>query len=154
MENVNDIVKLCDTVRETGFAIHRFLRSGHLEKIYENALIHRLTKIGIDVKSQHPLSVIDEDGTILGQFFADLFLNSQLIVEVKACKAPADEHVAQLLGYLRASRLEHGLLVNFGAQKFEIKKFILSDCSSEQVVEKLNTERTDSAFAHFAPLRG
>jgi hypothetical protein len=46
-------------------------------------------------------------------------------VELRAAKALADEHVAQILGYLRASRIEHGLLINFGAPKFEIKKYAL-----------------------------
>ncbi len=121
-----DINKLCDVIRETSFEIHKFLRSGHLEKIYENALAHRLSKIGIQVIQQHPLDVSDEDGTLLGHFCADLFVASKLVVEVKACRGLVDEHIAQLLGYLRASRIEHGLLINFGAQKLQIKKYILS----------------------------
>lgn len=124
---MNDIMALCDIVRETGFAIHRYHRNGHLEKIYENALAHRLHKKGVDVRQQYPLAVYDEDGTILGSYNADLFVDNRLVVEVKAAKALVDEHVAQLLGYLRASNIEHGLLINFGAAKFEIKKFILSD---------------------------
>ena len=121
-----DIFTLCDTIRETGFALHRFLRHGHLEKVYENGLAHRLTKCGLLVQAQHALQVFDEDGTILGDYCADVFAERQLIIEVKACKALADEHVAQLLGYLRASRIEHGLLMNFGAERFQIRKFILS----------------------------
>ncbi|HYT59054.1 MAG TPA: GxxExxY protein, partial [Haliangiales bacterium] len=70
---------------------------------------------------------LDEDGTLLGDFYADLFIEDQLIVEVKAVRNLVEEHVAQLLGYLRASRIEHGLLVNFGAVKFQIKKYILTD---------------------------
>jgi len=121
-----DINKLCDIIRQTSFDIHKFLRSGHLEKIYENALTHRLTKLGIQVVQQHPLDVFDEDGTQLGHFCADLFVANKLVVEVKACRVLIDEHIAQLLGYLRASRIEHGLLINFGGQKFQIKKYILS----------------------------
>ena len=121
-----DINKLCDIIRETSFEIHRFLRSGHLEKIYENALAHRLTKIGIEVVQQNPLEVSDEDGTLLGHLCADLFVAKQLIIEVKACRGLVDEHIAQLLGYHRASRIEHGLLINFGSQKLQIKKYILS----------------------------
>jgi GxxExxY protein len=121
-----DINKLCDVIRETSFEIHKFLRSGHLEKVYENALTHRLTKLGIHVIQQHPLDVSDEDGTLLGHFCADLFVANKLVVEVKACRSLVDEHIAQLLGYLRASRIEHGLLINFGGQKFQIKKYILS----------------------------
>jgi len=121
-----DINKLCDIIRQTSFDIHKFLRSGHLEKIYENALTHRLTKLGIQVVQQHLLDVFDEDGTQLGHFCADLFVANKLVVEVKACRVLIDEHIAQLLGYLRASRIEHGLLINFGGQKFQIKKYILS----------------------------
>ena len=120
-----DIKRLSDLIRETSFSIHRFLRYGHLEKIYENALVHRLRKKGLDIRQQHPIKVHDEDGTLLGDYFADIFAENQLIVEIKACKTLAPEHTAQLLGYLRATNIEHGLLVNFGAPKFQIKKYIL-----------------------------
>jgi GxxExxY protein len=126
---MNDIMKMCDIVRETGFAIHRYHRHGHLEKIYENALVHRLRKQGLQVEAQFLIQVLDEDGTVLGDFKADLFLAKQLIIEVKAVRAVLDEHVAQLLGYLRSSRMEHGLLVNFGAPVFHIKKYILNEAS-------------------------
>jgi len=120
-----EINKLCDIVRQTSFEIHKFLRSGHLEKVYENALAHRLVKLGIHVIQQHPLDVCDEDGTRLGHFCADLFIDNKLVVEIKACRCLIDDHVAQLLGYLRASRMKHGLLINFGGAKLQIKKYIL-----------------------------
>jgi len=121
------IHELCDLVRETSFAIHQFHRHGHLEKIYENALAHRLGKAGLLVQQQHPIQVFDEDGTILGDFYADLIVEGQLVVELKAVKGIADEHVAQLLGYLRSSRMEHGLLINFGAPVLYVKKFVMSN---------------------------
>ena len=120
-----DIKRLSDLIRETSFSIHRFLRYGHLEKIYENALAHRLKKKGLNIKQQHPIKVHDEDGTLLGDYYADILAEKQLIVEIKACKTLAPEHTAQLLGYLRATNIEHGLLINFGAPKFQIKKYIL-----------------------------
>ena len=122
----NDINQLCDLVRETSFAIHKYHRSGHLEKIYENALVNRLRKQGLKVEQQHPLRVYDEDGTILGDYYADLFIEDCLIVEVKACRAITDEHVAQLLGYLTSSRIETGLLINFGAAKLYVKKYLMT----------------------------
>ncbi len=128
-----DILKLCDVVRETGFAAHKYLRNGHLEKIYENSLCHRLRKAGFHVAQQHPLQVYDEDGTLLGDFYADLFVDNRLIVELKAVRSLADEHVAQVLGYLRASRIEHGLLINFGAPRFQIRKFILNDAIEQEL---------------------
>ena len=124
MKTINE---LCDVVRETSFAIHQFHRHGHLEKIYENALAHRLGKAGLNVRQQHPIQVFDEDGTILGDFYADLIIEGRIVVELKAVKSIADEHVAQLLGYLRSSRMEHGLLINFGAPVLFVKKFVMSN---------------------------
>ncbi len=121
------IYDLCALVRETSLSAHRFLRHGHSEKIYENALLHRLRKRGIDVKPQQPLPVFDEDGAELGLLFADLVVEEALIVEVKAVRQLVDEHTAQVLGYLRASRLEHGLLINFGAPVIQFKKFIVNE---------------------------
>ena len=121
------IFELCGIVRETAYAIHLYHGHGHLEKVYENALAHRLCKQGLEVKQQHPIQVRDEDGTILGDFFADLFIEGLLVVELKAAKAIADEHIAQLLGYLKSTRIEPGLLINFGSQKFQIKKYIVND---------------------------
>lgn len=123
---MEDILVLCDRVREICFSIHTYLRNGHPEKVYENALINRLGKAGIPAQPQHPLKVYDEDGTELGHYLADFFLENRLIVEIKACKTLVEEHFAQLLGYLRASRIEHGMLVNFGSPKLQVRKFILS----------------------------
>ena len=121
-----DVFALCDLIRETSFALHCYLRHGHLEKVYENGLAHRLRKAGLRVEQQYALKVYDEDGTELGAYNADLWLDFPLIIELKACQALCDAHVAQLLGYLRASRIEHGLLINFGAPKLQIKKYALS----------------------------
>ena len=125
-----EIFELCDVVRETGFAIHRYHRNGHVEKIYQNALLHRLRKQALEVQAEYPLAVYDEDGTILGDFGADMLVARSLLVEIKAVKSLENDHVAQLLGYLRAGRIEHGLLINFGGRKFEIRKYILQDAIS------------------------
>ena len=121
--HVND---LCDVVRETSFAIHKYHRNGHLEKVYENALVHRLRKQGLKAEQQHRLMVYDEDGTVLGEYFADLFVEDTLIVELKAVRHIAEEHIAQLLGYLKSSRIETGLLINFGAPKLYVKKYLMT----------------------------
>jgi GxxExxY protein len=121
-----DILALCDTIRQTGYLLHKHLQAGHLEKVYENGLVHRLTKQCLRVQAQYSLKVYDEDGTILGDYVADLLVADCLLVEIKACRAIADEHLVQLLGYLRASRIEHGLVMNFGAPRFQIRKFVLS----------------------------
>jgi len=127
MKTEKEIFQLCDQVRETAFALHRYLRHGHLEKVYENGLAHCLKKAGVRVEQQRGLQVLDEDGMVLGDYLADLFVEGELIVELKACKALADEHVAQLLGYLRGCHVEHGLLINFGSSKLEVRKYVLSE---------------------------
>ena len=125
MREEQDVLALCDRIRQVAFELHRFLRHGHLEKVYENGLGHRLRKLGMKVEQQHPLTVRDADETILGDYYADLFVEDGLIIELKACKTVADEHVAQVLGYLRASGLRHALLINFGSPTIQIKKLIL-----------------------------
>jgi GxxExxY protein len=123
MKTINE---LCDSVRETSYAIHLYHGHGHLEKVYENALANRLRKAGFEVTQQHPLNVYDEDGTLIGEYYADLLIDGRLIVELKACRALADEHTAQLLGYLKSAKIEDGLLINFGSYKFQIQKYAMS----------------------------
>ena len=121
-----EIFKLCDVIRETSFEIHKYLRSGFTEKIYENALVHRLRKKGLQAEQQQCVRVYDEDGTLLGLLRTDILIDKKLICEVKSCSALVDAHTTQLLGYLRATRIQHGLLINFGSRKLEIKKYILT----------------------------
>ncbi len=76
--------------------------------------------MGID--QQSPITVKDEDGTIVGEYFADLLVEEKLIVEIKATKSLSGEHETQLLGYLKSTGIEHRLLINFGSFRFQIKK--------------------------------
>ncbi|EDY84986.1 hypothetical protein VDG1235_4620 [Verrucomicrobiia bacterium DG1235] len=119
------IQSLTDTIRETSFALHTYLRNGLLEKVYESGLANRLRKQGLSVIQQHPINVYDEDGSILGEYYADLFVENEIIVELKAVKTLADEHTAQVLAYLRATNTQHGILINFGSPKPQIKKYVL-----------------------------
>lgn len=122
-----DMKTLCDQVRDTAYDIHVYHGHGHFEKVYENALVHRLRKAALHVNQQHPIKVYDEDGTLIGDYLADLLVENELIVELKTVKALAREHEAQILGYLKSVRMEHGLLINFGSYKFEVRKFIWSN---------------------------
>ena len=124
---MKDMKTLCDQVRQVAYDIHVYHRHGHLEKVYENALAHRLSKAGLIVRQQHPINVFDEDGTPIGEYLADLLIEDSLIVELKTAKALAPEHEAQVRGYLKSSRLEDGILINFGSYKFEIRKFAWSE---------------------------
>jgi GxxExxY protein len=121
-----EVFKLCDEVGETGFAMHRYLRNGHVEKVYENALVHRLQCAVFAgrriIHSRYATKMVLCWGAFLPTFFS-----KRRIIELMAVAHVLDEHVAQLLGYLRASRVEHGVLVNFGAPKFHIRKYALRD---------------------------
>jgi GxxExxY protein len=78
------IFTLCDVIRETSLEIHKYLRSGFTERIYENALVVRLRKKGVTVEQQQRMRVFDEDGTLLGLLTADLFVENCIICEIKA----------------------------------------------------------------------
>ena len=124
-KRTEDIKTLCDIVRQTAYAIHCYHGHGHLEKVYENALIHRLRKLGLYVLAQHPLKIRDDDGTLLGDYYVDLLVNEVLIIELKTARTIAPEHEAQILGYLKGANMQHGMLINFGSPKFQIRKFVL-----------------------------
>jgi len=134
---MRSISELCGIVRETAYAIHVYHGQGHMEKVYENALTHRLRKQGLDVKQQHALKVQDEDGTVIGDFHADLLVENLLVVELKAAKTLAEEYVAQLLGYLKSTGIEHGLLINFGSYKFQIKKYVKTAQPTDSLTDLL-----------------
>jgi GxxExxY protein len=95
---------------------------GFVEKVYENALVHRIRKsTNLVVSQQYPVRVI-YDEIIVGEFFADLLIDDRVLVELKAVSMLANEHTAQALNYLRATGLEICLLINFGRTKVEIKR--------------------------------
>ena len=104
------------------YDVYNELGYGFLEKVYENALVHELRKRGYHVQQQAPIDVT-YDGLLVGQYFADLLVNEVVILELKAAKAIAEEHEAQLLNYLKATEIEVGLLLNFGP-KPEVKRKI------------------------------
>ena len=96
--------------------VYRRLGYGFLEKVYENAMALELRRMGLKVVQQQPIPVY-YGPDVVGEYFADL-----VIVELKAARALADEHEAQLLNYLRATPYEVGLLLNFGPKPQFIRK--------------------------------
>ena len=120
-----------------------------MEKVYRNALAHRLRKAGLDVRQQYPIQVYEEDGTLIGDYYADLLVEGWLIIELKTAKALADEHSAQVLGYLKSARLEHGLLINFGSYRFELRKFAWSQEAARRTSKPPFLFSTLSAFSAF-----
>ena len=108
-----------------GFAmeVHRELGSGFLEKVYENAMVVLLRKNGINVKQQSPLKVMFREETI-GEYFADILIEDNIIVELKACDRLLDIHKAQVVNYLKATNKKLGLLLNFGKRSFEHERLV------------------------------
>ena len=81
-----------------------------------------LRQKGFTIVPQHPIAVYFR-GECVGEFFADLFVEDVVLVELKAVKAIAPEHQAQIINYLIATRIDVGLLINFGSPKLEYKRF-------------------------------
>lgn len=105
------------------FRVYNTLGYGFLEKVYENALAIALRKLGLQVEQQLPICVYFE-GVLVGEYFADIHADAKVLVEIKAAEAIHPAHEAQLLNYLRATRTEVGLLLNFGPKpEFRRKLF-------------------------------
>ncbi len=116
---------ICDRIRQVAYDLHVYLGTGYLEKVYENGLAHRLAKSGMEVSCQVPIQVTDEDGFVIGEYFADMVVDG-IVVELKAVGTLLPVHVAQAINYLKAMNLEHGMLINFGSERFQCKKLAKS----------------------------
>jgi GxxExxY protein len=104
------------------YKIHNALGPGFLEKVYENALRIELEKQGLRVKQQEPITVMYE-GRVVGEYYADLWVDERVVVELKAAHALAKEHEVQLVNYLTATGVNDGLLINFGTSVQVKRKF-------------------------------
>jgi len=108
------------------YRVYNELGYGFLEKVYENAMAIALKKSGLSVIQQLPIEVYFEN-QVVGKYDADLVVNDLVIVELKAAKTLSIENEAQLLNYLKATRFEVSLLLNFGATKAEMKRKAFSN---------------------------
>lgn len=117
-----DVNNLTHTIIGCAFKVHNALGSGFLEKVYENALKIELDHLPIEAQQQKELSVWYE-GKVIGLYYADLWIDRQLIIEVKAVQNLLKEHELQLVHYLTASGIDHGLLINFGSSVQVKRKF-------------------------------
>ena len=101
--------------------VHRTLGPGFLESVYQKALLYELAKTGLQVESDRLIQVRYE-GVIVGDFKADLIVNAEFIIELKAASCLIVEHEVQLVNYLTATGKDIGLLINFGGRSLEFKK--------------------------------
>jgi GxxExxY protein len=104
------------------YKVHNALGPGFLERVYENALRIELEKLGLDVKQQEPINV-RYDGQIVGEYYADLWVDGRVVIELKAVQTLTQRHEVQLVNCLTATGIEDGLLLNFGSSVQVKRKF-------------------------------
>jgi GxxExxY protein len=111
-------------VAGAAMAVHKELGHGFLEKVYHNALAVELRNRGVPFEMEAAIKVSYKDEEV-GDYYADFIIEGKLILEIKACSAICDEHMAQVINYLKATGLRLGILMNFGTPKFQFKRVVL-----------------------------
>ncbi len=119
--DINDITY---AINGAVFEVNKVLGAGFLEKVYEKALLIELQRRGLKAESQVPLTV-SYKGEVVGEYYADIVVEGQVILELKAVEQLQKIHEAQLLNYLKATGFKVGLLVNFKHPKADVKRLVL-----------------------------
>lgn len=101
--------------------VHGALGPGFLESVYQKAFAHEMRKAGLNVECEKPLQVT-YDGTVVGDFLADMVVNGSVLIENKAVQTIVAAHEVQLVNYLTATGINIGLLMNFGAARLQFKR--------------------------------
>jgi len=117
--------EITEKIIKAFYKVYNALGYGFLEKVYENAMFMELESMGLSVEKQKQIQVYYE-GKEVGQYFADLVVEGNVIVELKAAESLCEEHEFQLINYLKATEVEVGLLLNFG-KKPELKRKVFSN---------------------------
>lgn len=122
---------ITDGILSAFYHVYNCLGFGFLERVYENPLAYELAKRGFATVTQMPVAVW-YDGVQVGEFYADLVVEQKVIVELKTQPAIVPANEAQLLNYLKATKMEVGLLLNFGP-KPEFKRKVLTQETDQRV---------------------
>ncbi len=124
---------LTEKVISAFYKVYNVLGYGFLEKVYERALAHEIKKLDLKVSAQQPLEVF-YDNEKIGLYFVDLLVEDVLVIELQAAENLAPENEAQLINYLKASKLEVGLLLNFGKKPQFKRKVFTNDRKSVKII--------------------
>jgi GxxExxY protein len=116
---------ITNSILKTYYDVYNQLGYGFLEKVYQNAMYFELKSLGYKVEAQKPIKVYFKN-QLVGDYYADLFIEDKVIVELKACELLINVHSAQLMNYLKATEIEVGLLLNFG-EDAEFKRIIYTN---------------------------
>ncbi len=119
---------LTEKIIKAFYNVYNELGFGFLEKVYENAMLIELNEMGLQVHKQQAIQVFYKDNEV-GDYFADLVIEDQIIVELKAAESICEEHEFQLINYLKATDIDIGLLLNFG-KKPQVKRKIFTNKKS------------------------
>ena len=116
-----DIEELIKKIVQCVYNVRMKLSAGFLESVYLNALLIELSDNNIKANKEVPINV-HYNNIVVGEFRADIIAEDSVIIELKATQHLLPVHEAQLVNYLTATDIEHGLLINFGSEKIEIKR--------------------------------
>jgi len=113
--------ELTEKIIGCAYLVYNNMGYGFLESVYEKCMLIELQKAGLKAEVQKPIKVY-YDGEIVGDFFADVFVEDTVTIELKFVKRLAKAHEVQLVNYLVATGKDVGFLLNFGDRKFEVKR--------------------------------
>ena len=113
----------CYKINDCAFTVWKELGYGFLENVYKKALVIELNNKGFNAETEHPIEVFYK-GKQISKYFADVLVDRKIILELKAEDKFNLIHQAQVINYLKASKIKVGLLINFGKKKCEFKRFI------------------------------
>lgn len=109
------------------FEVHKFLGNGFQEVIYQRALALEFNQTGLSYQRELEIDIFYKDfNEAIGTRRADFLVQGKVLVELKAMTQLEDVHLAQVLNYLKAYRMEVGLLINFGSKSMEFKRVVMS----------------------------
>ena len=117
--------EITEKILKAFYKVYNTLGFGFLEKVYENALVIELIRLGLMVAQQKGINVY-YDRIIVGEYSADILVENEIILELKAAESIRNEHFAQMTNYLKATEKELGFVLNFG-KKPEYKRMIFTN---------------------------
>lgn len=119
--------EITEKIIGASFEVHKFLGNGFQEVIYQRALAYEMNRTGLNFQRELEQDVFYKDlDSPIGTRRADFIVEDKILVELKALIKLEDVHLAQALNYLKAYRIEVGLLINFGAKSLEFKRLVLT----------------------------
>ena len=113
--------ELTETIIGSAFQVYNKMGFGFLESVYERCMQIELEKAGLKVEAQKSI-LVRYDEHVVGEFTADLLVESKIVVELKSVSRLVETHEVQLVNYLVATGIPVGLLLNFGEKKVEVKR--------------------------------